>query len=703
MSLGLRSARPPSAIVVAVAIATANAATPVAPDHVAASEPSAALRWEKAGRSPPSPASAEDRLDLDLDARVPTGPAIEDLTARLREEIRRLDAGPATAADKVARALRERAVLLLEARGGEADIAALAGLRLAMARAAVDRYATDTSSSVDELAGRRLAAWRSLLLERFADRSLEDLREAVSGRRGLDGPLARSMTPLLEAMIAGTSHAVGNHWPAASPHELTRPAAAPDADATIAIDVDLSENPEIASTYESWRLRAVHADLSAGAIEATGAALETIVAASHLPPPLRDELLEASVERLGDRRDDSISAGSAWIVAVGELLDAIDRAARRPDRSRRSRPMLVESVLRPLTTTESTTPAQTESIRQAAATLALGNLAAAIEDREIRRELRATRATLRRRAIESESRWISGVSDARAGGGVDRAATRTSGLAHLRDLERLAGLSTLVDRLGGFDPRATVPAANRARELAAPLVEPLKRSAAAERIDATLEASPLRFTVLDADSTSFDGAAALRDRLDARRRQWIEAWTAGDDRRASSIEAEFATLEELLAIVEQVQGLQAETGDSPGRRVAPWAAWWVRPEAIDAAIGTLAPRLALATTAWLRGDLPAARRSLQAIRETMPIAAFAIEVDRTIGSRLAPLPGGALGVVESLALPPGPEAWFPLPRRDLARLSLLEFERRAALAAGRDADAERLRLEIAASLAGPRR
>ncbi|MDA0975401.1 MAG: hypothetical protein O2927_05480, partial [Planctomycetota bacterium] len=63
MSLGLRSARPPSAIVVAVAIATANAATPVAPDHVAASEPSAALRWEKAGRSPPSPASAEDRLD----------------------------------------------------------------------------------------------------------------------------------------------------------------------------------------------------------------------------------------------------------------------------------------------------------------------------------------------------------------------------------------------------------------------------------------------------------------------------------------------------------------------------------------------------------------------------------------------------------------------------------------------------------------
>jgi len=260
-----------------------------------------------------------------------------------------------------------------------------------------------------------------------------------------------------------------------------------------------------------------------------------------------------------------------------------------------------------------------------------------------------------------------------------------------------------VDRIAGLEPRKAVDAAIRARDLAAPLVEPLKRSAAAERIDATLDASPLRLGVLDADGTGPEPVAALRDRLDERRRRWIEAWTAGDQRLAASIESEHAVLEELLAIVGPVEEIRSGAGDSPGRRVAPWAAWWVRPEAIDAAIGTLAPRLALATTAWLRGDLPAARRSLQAIRETMPIVAFAIEVDRTIGSRLAPLSGGALGVVESLALPPGPEAWFPLPRRDLARLSLLEFERRAALAEGRDADAERLRLEIAASLAGPRR
>lgn len=650
---------------------------------------------------PDSERDREPRLSLDLDAKAPYGPAREALAATLRSEIRLIDAAPATPEATAGRALRERAVLLLEARGGESAIAALAGLRLALARDAVDRFAERTMRETEDLASRRVAEWRAMLLARFANRSLEDLRMAVAGRRPLDGPLSRSMMSLLEAMTVGTDHQPGDHWPPADRSEPAAPLAQLPLPPPGPKPIERDLSSESQAALDAWRASAEASDTPVGTVEAVAVALEFITSADRLPESLRQRIIDESTARLR-----SEPAGGAWVLAAADLLAAVEGASRRPDRSRRGRSQLVESVLKPLLLSDREIDFERliEAMEQAAAALELASIAAAVADRPIRRQLAATRATLRRRAVEAESRWLSGFASRGFDGDIDRTATRRAAIDHIADLERLEGLSRLVDRIAALAPESTVSASVRARELAAPLVEPLKRSTAATRIDATLSATPLQETALDRGLAILQEEAAIVARLEQRRRVWIDAWIAADDRTAASLAEDVAILRELTRVAEEV----AEVGgDAPkvslGATVAVWGAWWIRPEAIDAAIGGLAPRVGLAISAWLRGDPAAAARILASIGETMPVAALAVAVDEAIGSELEPLAAGALGVIESLALPPGPDAWFPLPRATLAELSLLEFERHAALAEGRSTDAERIRIQIAAALAAAER
>ena len=120
----------------------------------------------------------------------------------------------------------------------------------------------------------------------------------------------------------------------------------------------------------------------------------------------------------------------------------------------------------------------------------------------------------------------------------------------------------------------------------------------------------------------------------------------------------------------------------------------VAPEAVDASITALAPRVALALDAWLRGDLPATRRHLEGWRRVQPFAAIAIALDEAIGARLASLPDGAIGAIECLAIPPDRTAFMGDRRRELAELSLLAAAFRHAEGSGDRAQAERLRGEM---------
>lgn len=321
---------------------------------------------------------------------------------------------------------------------------------------------------------------------------------------------------------------------------------------------------------------------------------------------------------------------------------------------------------------------------------------------EIHRELRALRATLRNSHRRATARWSRTIEEA---SGDERdlaiAAAIAAASSHAADLERLILLSRLVDSVGAIDRRAMQPAAMRARAIAAPLSQALARPQAVREIDRLLASQPLRPVPFEAelrDSSQplpepiASSRTAIADRLDAQRRGWIAAWTADRAAEMDSNAQSTRLLRELLQIA--ASGEAASPRGSAGSRLAKWAGVLVAPEAIDGSIAALAPRVALALDAWLRGDLPATRRHLEGWRRVQPFAAIAIALDEAIGARLASLPDGAIGAIECLAIPPDRTAFMGDRRRELAELSLLAAAFRHAEGSGDRAQAERLRGEM---------
>ena len=321
---------------------------------------------------------------------------------------------------------------------------------------------------------------------------------------------------------------------------------------------------------------------------------------------------------------------------------------------------------------------------------------------EIHRELRALRATLRNSHRRATARWSRTIEEA---SGDERdlaiAAAIAAASSHAADLERLILLSRLVDSVGAIDRRAMQPAAMRARAVAAPLSQALARPQAVREIDRLLASQPLRPVPFEAelrDSSQplpepiASSRTAIADRLDAQRRGWIAAWTADRAAEMDSNAQSTRLLRELLQIA--ASGEAASPRGSVGSRLARWAGVLVAPEAIDASIAALAPRVALALDAWLRGDLPATRRHLEGWRRVQPFAAIAIAIDEAIGAELATLRGGAIGAIECLAIPPDRTAFMGDRRRELAELSLLAAAFRHAEGSGDRAQAERLRGEM---------
>ena len=321
---------------------------------------------------------------------------------------------------------------------------------------------------------------------------------------------------------------------------------------------------------------------------------------------------------------------------------------------------------------------------------------------EIHRELRALRATLRNSHRRATARWSRTIEEA---SGDERdlaiAAAIAAASSHAADLERLILLSRLVDSVGAIDRRAMQPAAMRARAVAAPLSQALARPQAVREIDRLLASQPLRPVPFEAelrDSSQplpepiASSRTAIADRLDAQRRGWIAAWTADRAAEMDSNAQSTRLLRELLQIA--ASGEAASPRGSVGSRLAKWAGVLVAPEAIDASIAALAPRVALALDAWLRGDLPATRRHLEGWRRVQPLAAIAIAIDEAIGAELATLRGGAIGAIECLAIPPDRTAFMGDRRRELAELSLLAAAFRHAEGSGDRAQAERLRGEM---------
>ena len=321
---------------------------------------------------------------------------------------------------------------------------------------------------------------------------------------------------------------------------------------------------------------------------------------------------------------------------------------------------------------------------------------------EIHRELRALRATLRNSHRRATARWSRAIEESsEADRDLAIAAALAAEASHAADLERLILLSRLVESVGAIDRRAMQPAAMRVRAMAAPLSQALARPQAVREIDRLLASQPLRPVPFESalrDPTQSlpepiaSSRAAIAERLDAQRRAWIVAWTSDRAEEMDSSAQSTRLLRELLQIASS--GEATSPRGSAGARLAKWAGVLVAPEAIDASIAALAPRVALALDAWLRGDLPATRRHLEGWRRVQPFAAVAIAIEEAIGSELAPLAGGAIGAIECLAIPPDRTAFMVDRRRDLAELSLLAAEFRHAERSGDRELAERLRDEM---------
>ncbi|MFZ9692476.1 MAG: hypothetical protein ACO3EP_10575 [Phycisphaerales bacterium] len=340
--------------------------------------------------------------------------------------------------------------------------------------------------------------------------------------------------------------------------------------------------------------------------------------------------------------------------------------------------------------------------RRPSAMHALDARADALATIEIHRELRALRATLRQSHQRASARWRRSIEES-AGAERDLAisAAIAAAASHAADLERLVLLSRLLDSVAAIDRRAMQPAALRARAIAAPLSQPLQRPQAARDIDRLLAQQPLQpvpFEAMLGDTTQplpepiSTARSSIATRLGAQRRRWIAAWTQGKDQDAEAIEQSVRLLREMLGIADS--GVASASEGSAGSRLARWAAVLVVPEAVDGAIASLAPRVALALDAWLRGDLPATARHLEGWRRAQPFAALAVAIDDAIGPQLAELRGGAIGVIECLAIPPDSTAFMIDRRRDLAELSLLAAELRRASTLGDSDRSDRLRSEL---------
>lgn len=341
------------------------------------------------------------------------------------------------------------------------------------------------------------------------------------------------------------------------------------------------------------------------------------------------------------------------------------------------------------------------STRQAAMR-ALQIRAEALAAVEIHRELRALRATLRQSHQRASARWRRSIEES-SGEEQDLAiaAAIAAEASHAADLERLVLLSRLVESVGTIDRRAMQPAALRARAIAAPLSQPLQRPQAVREIDRLLTQQPLQpvpFEAMLGEATQplpepiSTARSSIVARLTAQRRRWIAAWTQEKDRDAEAVEQSVRLLREMLGIADA--GVTSAMEGSAGSRLARWAAVLVVPEAVDGAIASLSPRVALALDAWLRGDLPATARHLEGWRRAQPFAAIAIAIDDAIGPRLAELRGGAIGAIECLAIPPDSTAFMIDRRRELAELSLLAAELRHASATSDVERSDRLRSEL---------
>lgn len=637
---------------------------------------------------------------------APPGPSLGEESAALRTasllrvEIADLErSAPPDDAERTvrdARAALRRVAFDLLVRGADggiatADVLAMQGFRIADLRRRIDLVLlglADGSLRVGD-PPRPLGTLdrdRALrLVRRFADGAAGALGNAdLSRLEQTDAAIAAAMAPIVDVLAIAERRpggdALGSGWPTGADLRggAQSSAAVPAAEGGSA----LCEAAALAALPQATRA-AAEAACAAGRVEdpLVAAAIRCaarLEQATWLSPAERDRIDGALAAALADEALLRVAAARAAILSSGLELLGLRSAAPFDERALRA---AVTAALLP----DPDAPFADRPDRLARQLARIGESLELslrfrrepppVDERDLPRDLRGFRRDFERaylRAEETSFRELprlvaerDALSDPALLGLV-----RGQRLA-LEDLERLAAVRDVLDRIGGIRPQAVIGVAARLRTILRWLLEPTRR---AEGLDAWLALEgqlrlfvPLPYEAALREETPLAIRLAagrpreLVERIDLLRAEWADGWAQGigDGPAARGLHRLWRLLRVMATLDPTVEGSSTEAADGRGTALllSRWGAFYVPPAAFAPALLDLDALTRLAVTSALAGDDATLERELARLERDLPLARLAGRLFTELEPWIARRPGGPLGLAVPLRTAPDEDAW----------------------------------------------
>jgi hypothetical protein len=216
-----------------------------------------------------------------------------------------------------------------------------------------------------------------------------------------------------------------------------------------------------------------------------------------------------------------------------------------------------------------------------------------------------------------------------------------------------------------FDDLLDAGRAQRAMDLLRRLDHEVDRFAVLAFEDELREPTPAAIQLTGGMNEELSGAIR---RL---RREWAEAWSAGEPDDATSRRLDLAR--RLLTFLEGSETLLALRDESraPLER---WSAWAMPPQHMRRLVGDVPSRLKLACGAAARGRQNMLERQLDQMERQAPVAWLIAQCSIRMEDELADLPDGAPGLVGQLMLGPSDDAWLVEERVSIAHVCRYALE-----------------------------
>jgi hypothetical protein len=640
---------------------------------------------------------------LDLDP-VPAMPALrgESVTRSvsdvLKDEIQQLESAPAESSDPLSVAIRKARIefrrfafdLLARATGGQATVDQLAmhGFRLADARRRVDlrlERVLEGSGTRQDGSPRPLSVREKdrvgRLLLRFAEVAPKALGNAtLTDARQLDASVGVALEPLVDAIAIleerPTGDELGSGWPTSE--ELGAVGAttslAPRS-ATIDDPCDEASYATLgpATTAALRTLCASEGRDDARAIDRAHAAMRlsaAATAATWLDANERAALDQSGAALVEDRGAIRLIAAQTAVVEARSRLLASEGAKHEEHKE------LDDAVRRALFPSAERGVALIASpvelariVRRIAESIDLGARARSAERAEAPKEFRTAQRDAEKRYRKTEAatwtKLVAMLADEEAVTNPEQTSIVREQRESLRDLDRVSGVQTIIDSVGGVRPQAARGLAARLRTVIRWLGEPTRRADAIATYD-TLALHVAMFLPLpyerelraaSDEALGFTAGKAdqLIDLIDIARAEWADAWATGDATGPAA--QRMVAIHRLMRAMEDLsQGASPESRDAVAA-LSRWGAFHATRAALAPAMVDVRAMTQLATAAAVARDGNRLERELARIERDAPLARLVGRLSHDLGPWLDTRPGDVLGQLVAIRTPPAEGAW----------------------------------------------